>query len=71
MIYAAGTTANLTADVSVVIGSLTTITDHPSGVSFDGPAVVVSAYINAAGAPIINLVSIADPTARVVTRIAA
>jgi hypothetical protein len=66
MDYPAGTTANLTDTVSVVIGSITTVDSHPSGAPFDGPAVIVSAYINAFGIPIVGVVSLADATARVI-----
>ena len=66
MDYAAGTTVNLTESVSVVIGSITTVDLHPSGAAFDGPAVIVSAYINAFGTPIIGAVSLADTTGRII-----
>jgi hypothetical protein len=68
MDFPAGTTRRLTDDITITIGSITDITAHPSGTRFDGPAVIVAAFINSFGIPFIDVVSITDPGRRIVRR---
>ena len=71
--YEAGKVVRLTADISVTIGALVTMTSHPSGTQFDGPAVIVAAYLSStpgtgAERATVELVSLKDTTQRVVAR---
>lgn len=61
--YAAGTVSKLTPDVHVTLGKVVEVALHPSGSAYDGPAVIVSAYISN-GNNMIKVISPKDPTHR-------
>lgn len=63
----AGTRCDLGDGIVVSIGEVTTIDLHPSGTRFDGPAIIVSAYISN-GNKIARAISLADPTFREVVK---
>ena len=66
--FEAGKTVKLTAEVTVVLGSVVENKLHPSGTQFDGPAVVVAAFL--AGVPLtpfVKVVSLSDPSETEVT----
>lgn len=53
------------------VGDITTVTLHPSGIRFDGPARVVAAYLSSTpgvGA-VVEVVSLSDPNERRVIRL--
>lgn len=61
-------TVRLTATLSIEVGSIVDIEAHPSGSKYDGPARIVSAFLGTLGRPMISVVSLADPTGRIVHR---
>ena len=82
--FEAGTVRRLLEGVTVTLGEIREISLHPSGVRFDGPAVVVGAFTNPVfglglrdttgrrfdNPPLgafVKLVSLSDPSRRVVT----
>ena len=71
MEFEAGKIVKLTPEVTVTIGSLIEIENHPSGKAFDGLAVVVGAHLNAQGFAVANVVAVNDPAERKVTKILA
>ncbi len=68
--YPAGRTVRLTSDASVTIGEVVAVTRHPSGARFDGPAVVVAAFISSTPGvgPWVEVVALGDTTRRFVGR---
>ncbi len=70
--YNAGQVIKLTQEVTVILGQVVTVNLHPSGTQFDGPAVVVAAYLGSSvpSVPIVKVVSLSDPALREVVRLA-
>ncbi len=65
-----GKVIKLTARLRITVGKVVNVSLHPSGQRFDGPARVTDAFFTN-GRPIVLLVSLADPTNRIVSRAAA
>lgn len=68
--YEAGRIVRFDGSLSVTIGTITTLALHPAGTQYDGPAVIVNAYITN-GRPVISMVSLSDPLGLVITKCAA
>ena len=68
--FPAGQTIRLTANAMVVIGELVTLNLRPSGDHFNGPAVVVAAFISSTPGvgPYVLAVALGDTSRREVGR---
>ena len=68
--YPVGAVVRLTASAEVTIGETVNIDLHPSGSAFDGPAVVVAAFMSSTPGvgPYVEVVALGDPTHRRVGR---
>ena len=65
--FDAGRVVRFTDTHSVTLGTVTTVDLHPNGTQYDGPAVVVAAFITN-GHPVVSVVSLSDPLGLVVTQ---
>ena len=64
--HPAGTVRRLTKDIEVTIGAVNSYPLHPSGKAYGDLVVIVSAHLGTLGHPLVKIVSLTDPTFRVV-----